>query len=120
MAAARWSNQGASAAAAANSPDSSGSANGGSRRGSDEKRGHHTQSSYSREEIERMAEYSASLYAKSPEEKASYLDYYRKYYREGGKQDGDNRPEKSKGGGDKVVVVDGVEYKKYRKGPIFF
>ena len=31
-----------------------------------------------------MAEYSASTYAKTPEEKAYYLQYYRDYYRKGG------------------------------------
>ena len=36
---------------------------------------------YSHEDIERMAEYSASLYAKTPSEKAHYLEYYRNYYK---------------------------------------
>jgi hypothetical protein len=31
-----------------------------------------------------MAEYSANLYAKSDEERRSYIEYYKKYYREGG------------------------------------
>ena len=31
-----------------------------------------------------MAEYSANLYAKSDEEKKAYVEYYRKYYSEGG------------------------------------
>jgi RNA-binding protein 5/10 len=36
--------------------------------------------SQDQDEIEQMAEYSANLYAKTPEEKASYLLYYREYY----------------------------------------
>ncbi|CAG7664880.1 unnamed protein product [Allacma fusca] len=36
---------------------------------------------YDEETIEKMAQYSASLYAKTPEEHASYLTYYREYYR---------------------------------------
>lgn len=32
------------------------------------------------EEIPRLAEYSASMYAKTPEEHASYLQYYTQYY----------------------------------------
>merc|ERR1712071_8592 len=35
---------------------------------------------FSQEEIPRMAEYSASLYAKTPEEHAYYLQYYTQYY----------------------------------------
>ena len=36
------------------------------------------------EEIEKMAEYSASVYAKTQSEKAHYLTYYRNYYKNGG------------------------------------
>merc|ERR1711899_492748 len=39
---------------------------------------------YSHDDIERMAEYSASLYAKTPGDKAHYLEYYRNYYKNGG------------------------------------
>ena len=71
------------------------------------------------EEIERLAEYSASLYAKTPEEKQSYLEYYRKYYRnESGETSGSSQPssEVAKNAGKtEMVTVDGVEYKKYRK-----
>ena len=35
---------------------------------------------YTSEEIPRLAEYSASMYAKTPEEHASYLQYYTQYY----------------------------------------
>ncbi|ODM92180.1 RNA-binding protein 5-A [Orchesella cincta] len=33
-------------------------------------------------DVEKMAQYSASIYAKTPEEYASYLDYYRGYYKQ--------------------------------------
>lgn len=36
--------------------------------------------SYTSEEIPRLAEYSASMYAKTPEEHNSYLQYYTQYY----------------------------------------
>ena len=39
---------------------------------------------YSHDDIERMAEYSASMYAKSSSDKAHYLEYYRNYYKNGG------------------------------------
>ena len=39
---------------------------------------------YSHDDIERMAEYSASMYAKNASDKAHYLEYYRNYYRNGG------------------------------------
>ncbi len=78
---------------------------------------------HSVEEVERLAEYSAEMYAKTPEEKAHYLEYYRKYYREGGQVSGAAaapgsgggraRPDKASNGG--TVTVDGVEYRKYRK-----
>ena len=35
---------------------------------------------FTREEIPRLAEYSASMYAKTPEEHAHYLQYYTQYY----------------------------------------
>lgn len=59
-------------------------------------------------EIERMADYSAGLYAKTAEEKKKYLAYYREYYRNGGKVENSNN-------GLGNVTVNGVEYKKYRK-----
>jgi len=40
--------------------------------------------SFSEEEITKMAEFSADLYAKHPAERASFIEYYEKYYREGG------------------------------------
>eukprot|EP00095_Tigriopus_kingsejongensis_P000467 snap_masked-scaffold217_size252476-processed-gene-1.22 protein:Tk00467 transcript:snap_masked-scaffold217_size252476-processed-gene-1.22-mRNA-1 annotation:"rna-binding protein 5-like" len=42
------------------------------------------QKKYAEAEVESLSEYSASLYAKTPEEKAYYLEYYRNYYRNGG------------------------------------
>ena len=39
---------------------------------------------FTEEELDKMAEYSANLYAKSDEEKKAYVEYYRKYYSEGG------------------------------------
>jgi len=75
-------------------------------------------SQYSHDEIERMSEYSASLYAKTPGEKAHYLEYYRNYYKNGGdpnagqqQQNSDtNKPDKKDLG---KVTVNGVEYQKY-------
>jgi len=66
-------------------------------------------------EYNKMAEYSANLYAKSDEERKSYIEYYRKYYREGG----DTAPAlaalqaKALGPDLGTVVVNGVEYQKY-------
>jgi len=66
-------------------------------------------------EILKMAEYSANLYAKSDEERKTYIDYYKKYYREGGDtgpalaalQATSNSPDLG------TVMVGGVEYKKF-------
>ena len=63
------------------------------------------------EETERLAEYSASMYAKTAEEKAYYLDYYRNYYRNGGTSE-NAAPKPSS---ESMVIVNGVEYKRYRK-----
>ena len=82
---------------------------------------------YSHDEIERMAEYSASMYAKTPGEKAHYLEYYRNYYKNGGDpnagqgqaQQQQNSDTKSKSEDDKKdlgkVTVNGVEYQRYGK-----
>ena len=99
LAAAQWSHQGANQPAPAE-PAPTGQA----------------PTKYSDEEIERLAEYSAKMYAKTPEEKASYLEYYRNYYKNGGDATAaatqcDSQTKKK----DDVVVVEGVEYKKYRK-----
>ena len=40
--------------------------------------------SWSEEELQKMAEYSADMYAKTKEEKSYYLEYYKKLYRDGG------------------------------------
>jgi len=73
----------------------------------------------SEQEIERLAEYSAGLYAKNKEEKANYIEYYKKFYREGGdctaaraalKESNSSKPGK-KGLG--KVTVEGVEYQRY-------
>jgi len=84
------------------------------------------QAPYSEEDIERLAEYSASTYAKNEVEKAAYLNYYRTFYRDGGTLDGSSnstntkldQPSSSsrndKGDDLGIVTVDGVEYKRYR------
>ena len=71
----------------------------------------------SEEEIERLAEYSASMYAKSADEKAYYLDYYRKYYRNEGtsQKAGQTSTSTATSSGNTTVTVNGVEYKRYRK-----
>lgn len=81
------------------------------------------------DEIEQLAEYSANLYAKTPEEKAHHLEYYRNFYRSGGdasaareglKQQRTAQEEKMKSASSKLpdlgmVTVSGVEHKKYRE-----
>ena len=77
-----------------------------------------------------MAEYSASTYAKTPEEKAYYLQYYRDYYKKGGddkagdvvsKPSGNTtapaatKPSVEPSGPANTVNVNGVEYKRYRE-----
>ena len=64
-----------------------------------------------------MAEYSASMYAKSADEKAYYLDYYRKYYRNEGtsQKAGQTSTSTATSSGNTTVTVNGVEYKRYRK-----
>ena len=74
-------------------------------------------------ELRRMAEYSADLYAKNEEERSYYVEYYKKFYRDGGdtsaaevalKEDASNKVSDKKSSKDKgTVIVDGVEYKKY-------
>jgi len=88
------------------------------------------QGPYSEEEIERLAEYSASTYAKNESEKTTYLEYYRSYYRDGGTMDGSstngtnansNGTEQSNSTSNvkakendlATVTVDGVDYKRY-------
>jgi RNA-binding protein 5/10 len=87
------------------------------------------QGPYSEEDIERLAEYSASTYAKNETEKETYLEYYRNYYRNGGTMDGTTSSstpdmpteggqvrhpsEASKGASLGTVLVDGIEYKRY-------
>jgi len=80
---------------------------------------------YSHDDIERMAEYSASLYAKTPSDKAHYLEYYRDYYKKGGDPNAgksssptptsDSRSgSAAPGSSDKEkVMVNGVEYPRY-------
>eukprot|EP00092_Neocalanus_flemingeri_P001486 GFUD01001585.1.p1 GENE.GFUD01001585.1~~GFUD01001585.1.p1 ORF type:complete len:599 (-),score=180.12 GFUD01001585.1:151-1947(-) len=75
---------------------------------------------FSDKEIQKMAEYSADLYAKNETERESYIEYYRKYYKDGG----DAGPAVSALYGDKksskkssdlgTVTVSGVEYKKFK------
>ena len=70
---------------------------------------------FTEEELDKMAEYSANLYAKSDEERKSYVDYYRKYYSDGG----DAAPAlaalqaKAKSPDLGMVTVNGIEYQKY-------
>jgi RNA-binding protein 5/10 len=77
------------------------------------------QGQYSPDEIEKMAEYSANLYAKNESEKAHYLEYYRNYYKNGGDPNaGQQNPQKNGNNSKKEdshgkVIVDGVEYKIY-------
>jgi len=76
---------------------------------------------YSHDDIERMAEYSASLYAKTPSDKAHYLEYYRNYYKNGGDPNAGQRssptPSDSRGrhsqSDKEKVMVNGVEYPRY-------
>ena len=75
----------------------------------------------SEEEIERLAVYSADLYAKTPEERASYLEYYRNYYRNGGDPNGGQQQQqetkKEENKEDKRVLVNGIYYKKHGELP---
>ena len=85
-------------------------------------------SQYGHDDIERMAEYSASLYAKTASEKAHYLEYYRNYYKNGGGKEDlkEGSSESSKPQTPVVPVkkdqgkvnVNGVEYPRYRKSKI--
>ena len=79
-------------------------------------------SQYGHDDIERMAEYSASLYAKTASEKAHYLEYYRNYYKNGGgnqNNDSNSKPQTSplveKPKEQNKVTVNGIEYTRYRK-----
>ena len=76
---------------------------------------------YSHDDIERMAEYSASMYAKTASEKAHYLEYYRNYYKNGGDPNGgqkeakkaENTEEVPKNTATDKVTVNGIEYTRY-------
>lgn len=75
---------------------------------------------FSEKEIQKMAEYSADLYAKNETERESYIEYYRKYYKDGGDAgpalsalNGDKKSAK-KGADLGMVTVGGVEYKKFK------
>ena len=83
-------------------------------------------SQYGHDDIERMAEYSASLYAKTASEKAHYLEYYRNYYKNGGGKEGSKVDSASQSSKPQTPVapvkkdqgkvnVNGVEYPRYRK-----
>ena len=78
---------------------------------------------WTEEELEKMAEYSAELYAKTSQEKTYYVDYYMKLYREGGDTSGaevalrsTQSEKKSKKNSNPLgtVTVDGVEYRRYK------
>lgn len=75
---------------------------------------------FTQDEINKMAEYSANLYAKTPQEKANYVEYYRDYYSKGGDPTpalkaiyGDRPDVAAAAGALGTVIVEGVEYKKY-------
>jgi len=77
-------------------------------------------SSWSEDDIQKMAEYSADMYAKTKEEKSYYVEYYKKFYREGGDTSAaevalksDKNEESSEKIRSDTVIVDGVEYKRY-------
>ena len=76
---------------------------------------------FSDKEIQKMAEYSADLYAKNETERESYIEYYRKYYKDGGDAGpavsalyGDKKGASKKGTDLGTVSVNGVEYKKFK------
>jgi len=77
---------------------------------------------FSDKEIQKMAEYSADLYAKNDAERENYIEYYRKYYKEGGDAGpavsalyGDSNKKSGKKTAEMgMVTVGGVEYKKYK------
>eukprot|EP00096_Caligus_rogercresseyi_P000162 TRINITY_DN1044_c0_g1_i2.p1 TRINITY_DN1044_c0_g1~~TRINITY_DN1044_c0_g1_i2.p1 ORF type:complete len:728 (+),score=214.70 TRINITY_DN1044_c0_g1_i2:240-2423(+) len=73
---------------------------------------------YSPEEIDKMANYSASMYAKNAKEEAHYYEYYKNLYNNGGDTSAasialreENNSKKNSDLG--TVTVGGVEYKKY-------
>ncbi|XP_023327130.1 RNA-binding protein 5 [Eurytemora carolleeae] len=78
-----------------------------------------TQAQFSEEEIRKMAEYSADLYAKHPAERASYIQYYTTYYKEGGDPTPALKAIYAEKKGPPVPVdlgsisINGVVYKKY-------
>jgi len=76
---------------------------------------------YTDKEILKMAEYSADLYAKNDAERENYVEYYVKYYKEGGDTGAavnalyaDKKVSNKKGTDLGTVTVAGVEYKKYK------
>ena len=88
------------------------------------KSGQQTRDKWSEEELGKMALYSANLYAKNDEEQAYYVEYYKKFYSEGGdtsaaevalgeREGGAARVDKKVEKEQSSVVVGGVEYKKY-------
>jgi len=74
---------------------------------------------YSETELMQLAVYSAGLYAKTEEERRGYIEYYKKYYREGGDATAALAAIKGQTAAlpastiQNTVVVDGVEYKKF-------
>ena len=87
-------------------------------------KGGQTRDKWTEEELLKMAEYSANLYAKTDEERRYYTDYYKKFYAEGGDTSAaevalssngakvDKRPVQQQEESS-TVIVNGVEYKKY-------
>jgi len=80
---------------------------------------------YTPEEVEKLAVYSAAMYAKTDQENAYYLNYYRDYYakaKEAPSHATASSPAaaapkatKEKAKKNAMVIVDGVEYKRYRE-----
>ena len=78
---------------------------------------------WSEEQLRIMAEYTADMYAKTPEERAHYVEYYKGFYRDGGDTSAaevaltqsvsEKKTEKKNDMDLGMVVVNGVEYKKY-------
>lgn len=76
---------------------------------------------FSDKDIQKMAEYSADLYAKNETERESYVEYYKKYYKEGGDAGAavaalftDNKKSSKKAVDLGMVTVGGVEYRRFK------
>jgi len=73
---------------------------------------------FTEEQLHKMADYSAGLYAQQPSEKDQFIKYYKKYYAEGGDPAPAlnaiyNEPKEPPPVELGTVTVNGIEYKKY-------